>query len=208
MKRIMAFMTALLLLLFAGVTASAESAAETNRRLGYFENTRTVLLIPASYRGQGDFAAAYVNKSMKEIFRYPYYRLIDDTSYEGKPISPALLPEIQKQSGADIVVLPQVALWQQYIVRRSLFDFGDNIISTRAIVDIYTIKNGENKARQDRGTYFEIEDEGFVRNEYIMDDIMKQIQKSFPYKRVPTDIPNNLSGNNQPDSTPKTGMNY
>lgn len=83
MKRIMAFMTVLLLLLLAGVTASAESAAETNRRLGYFENTRTVLLIPASYRGQGDFAAAYVNKSMKEIFRYPYYRLIDDTSYAG-----------------------------------------------------------------------------------------------------------------------------
>lgn len=206
MKKIITWIMALVLLCLAGMTASAESTAETNKRLGYFENTRTVLLLSSPYRNDGDFAAAYVDKEMQKIFRYPYYRLIDNSAYVGKPIPPAMLPEIRERSGADIVVLPQVTLWDQFVIRRSLFDSGDNIISTRAMVDVYSVKAGESEVRQDRGTYFEIEDESFVRNEYIMDDIMKQIQKSFPYKRVPTDIPANLSGNNQPDTTPAAEM--
>lgn len=59
--------------------------------------------------------------------------------------------------------------------------------------------------RDDRGTYFATEDEGTVRNVYILDDIMKKVYKTFPYRRVPTDVSKSLTGETE-DKTPKAVM--
>mgnify|MGYP006927294087 FL=1 len=40
------------------------------------------------------------------------------------------------------------------------------------------------------------------------DEMMRDIYKTFPYRRVPTDIPSNLSGDTAPDRTPQASMNH
>ena len=79
-----------------------------NRKLGYFDNTRTVLFLPALF-GDGDYAASYVNREMNTIFRYPYYRKLDTEGYTGKAYSPSELPALAEQTGADIVVMPVIS---------------------------------------------------------------------------------------------------
>lgn len=91
-----------------------------NRKLGYFDNTRTVLLLPALF-GDGDYAASYVNREMNTIFRYPYYRKLDTEGYTGKAYSPSELPALAEQTGADIVVMPVISRWQQIIMHPMLF---------------------------------------------------------------------------------------
>lgn len=184
---------ALFFMLMAGVMAEAADK-ETNRKLGYFDNTRTVLLLPSVVRnGRGDEAAQYMDREMSQIFRYPYYRLVN---WKGslEVVSPASLPKLAEETGADIVVMPVVTEWHQWVFHRFLFDDGDDIIQTRAILDIYSYKETEGMVRDDRGSYFNTEDEGLVRNRYILDDIMKEIYKTFPYRRVPKDIDTALSG--------------
>ena len=75
MKRISLLLMSLILCLSVLVPAKAADPA-VNRSLGYFENTRTVLLLRARYRN-GEEAAAYINREMERIFRYPYYRTLD-----------------------------------------------------------------------------------------------------------------------------------
>lgn len=192
MKKIIALFMALFFTLMTGVMAEAADK-ETNRKLGYFDNTRTALLLPSVVRrGNSDEAAQYVNREMHQIFRYPYYRLVD---WKGSPemVSPADLPKLAEETGADIVVMPVVTEWHQWVFHRFLFDDGDDIIQTRAILDIYSYKTAEGMVRDDRGSYFNTEDEGLVRNVYILDDIMKEIYKTFPYRRVPKDVDAGLS---------------
>ena len=81
MKKIFGWFLALLLILGAGTVSMAADEQVMNRKLGYFDNTRTVLLLPALF-GDGDYAASYVNREMNTIFRYPYYRKLDT---EGGP---------------------------------------------------------------------------------------------------------------------------
>ena len=73
-----------------------------------------------------------------------------------------------------------------------------------AVFDIYSYKKGEPSVRDDRATYWNSEEEGTVRNRYIFDDLMQDILKTFPYRRVPTDIARNLTGD--PDRTPLAEM--
>lgn len=203
MKKLIAFLLSFFLALSLGLLAEASDTLEMNRKMGYFDNTRTVLLLSPRVSGNGGEAASYVNREMKQIFRYPYYRTLDTTGYEGA-VSPADLPRLADESGADIVVMP-VIQWHQWIFHRFLFDDGDDIIQTRAIVDIYSYKKTEGTVRDDRGTYFDTEDESTARNVYILDDIMKEVYKTFPYRRVPTDISRSLTGDTE-DKTPKAVM--
>ncbi|WP_299142723.1 hypothetical protein [uncultured Dialister sp.] len=203
MKKFTTFILAFFFSLTACLLSEASDTQEMNRKMGYFDNTRTVLLLSPRVSGNGGEAASYVNREMKQIFRYPYYRTLDTTGYEGA-ISPSDLPRLADESGADIVVLP-VIQWQQWIFHRFLFDDGDDIIQTRAVVDIYSYKKTDGTVRDDRGTYFATEDEGTVRNVYILDDIMKRVYKTFPYRRVPTDVSRSLTGETA-DNTPKAVM--
>ena len=173
MKKLTAFLLSFFLALSLGLLAEASDTLEMNRKMGYFDNTRTVLLLSPRVSGNGGEAASYVNREMKQIFRYPYYRTLDTAGYEGA-MSPADLPRLADESGADIVVMP-VIQWHQWIFHRFLFDDGDDIIQTRAIVDIYSYKKTEGTVRDDRGTYFDTEDESTARNVYILDDIMKEV---------------------------------
>ncbi len=204
MKKLIAFLLSFFLALSLGLLAEASDTLEMNRKMGYFDNTRTVLLLSPRLSGNGGEAASYVNREMKQIFRYPYYRTLDTAGYEGA-LSPADLPRLADESGADIVVMP-VIQWHQWIFHRFLFDDGDDIIQTRAIVDIYSYKKTEGTVRDDRGTYFDTEDESTARNVYILDDIMKEVYKTFPYRRVPTDVSKSLTGETE-DKTPKAVMN-
>ncbi|MEE3452635.1 hypothetical protein [Dialister sp.] len=202
MKKILTFLMAFLMILSLGWLAEAADPA-MNRKLGYFDNTRTVLLLPARYSGS-EYAASILNREMKDIFKYPYYRTLDTSDYAGMAVSPSSLPEIAEKTGADIVILPTLQ-WRQWVFHRYFFDDGDAIVETRAIVDIYSYKKTEGIVRQDRGTYFDTEDEGFVRTVYIMDDLMKKVYKTFPYRRVPTDVSKSLTGETS-DNTPKAVM--
>lgn len=113
MKKLIAFLLSFFLALSLGLLAEASDTLEMNRKMGYFDNTRTVLLLPSRVSGNGGEAASYVNREMKQIFRYPYYRTLDTTGYEGA-VSPKDLPRLADESGADIVVMP-VIQWHQWI---------------------------------------------------------------------------------------------
>lgn len=202
MKKIITCILAVLLFLTAGLTSYAADAQE-NRALGYFDNTRTVLLLPARY-GNGDEAAAYVNQEMKNIFRYPYYRTLDTSQFLGDAIAPSDLPGAAEKADADIVVMPVITRWQQWVFHRSLFWDSDDIVETHARIDIYTYRKGDEAVRDDKAEYNDREDESFVRNEYIFDTMMKRIYKTFPFRRVPTDMPKNLDGG--VDKTPAAVM--
>ena len=191
-----------------GISASAATSDQqaVNRSLGYFENTRTVLLLPAVYRGGGDEAAAYMNREMNQIFRYPYYRTLDTTDYAGKVYAPTALSSLAEEAGADIVIMPVVTQWVQRVYHRSFFMDADDIVETRAVLDIYSYKKGSEGVRDDRSTYWNSEEDGLVRNRYILSDMMQKIYKTFPYRRVPTDVARNLSG--EPDRTPLAEMGH
>ena len=205
MRKLFILITAFLTALCFVMTAEASDEQEMNRKLGYFDNTRTVMLLPARWRGQGSEAAAYVNRDMKQIFRYPYYRTLDVTDYANTSVSPSELSEIADKTGADIVVMPVITEWYQMVFHRFFFDDDDPILQTRAIIDIYSYKKSDGSVRDDRSSYFNTEDESTTRNVYILDDMMKKIYKTFPYRRVPTDVSRSLSGDTT-DNTPKTGM--
>lgn len=205
MKKIVACLLIMAGLLFAGGTALAVGAAESGKA-GYFDNTRTVLLLPAAYRS-GSYGAAYLDREMKEIFKYPYYRLLPASSYGGRPVTPGELEQLSAETGADIVVLPQVTDWTRFVSRRSFFRDLDDVVYTRVVIDVYSYRRGDEKIRDDRAYYSETEEEGFVRDRYIMDEVMKRLYKKFPYRRVPRDISNNLSGALAGKASPKADMN-
>ena len=145
---------------------------------------------------------------MKQVFRYPYYREMEYADYSESNITPEELSDIQIETGADIVVMPVITEWSQWVSYPfAIFRDVDPIVETRVSVDIYSLKKGE-KLRRDSASYFEREEEGLVRNEYIMDALMKRLWKKFPYRRVPTDISPNLSGEIKGENkTPTATMN-
>ena len=198
MKKILLSGFVMTLLFLFSVTAEAADPAE-NRKLGYFDGTRTVLLLPVHYQSDdGNYAALCLYGKLEEIFRYPYYRRLDSKKYRTENIRPEKLGEIQSESGADIVVLPVVTQWSQRTIWPAVA-FIDPLVETRVIIDVYSVKKGE-PARQDRATYFEREEEGFVRDSYIMDQVLENLWKKFPYRRVPADISADLSRTEKSDT--------
>ena len=97
-KWLLALAAALLL------TLPAQAADTSNREAGYFENTRTVLLLPAV--GRNGYAAAFLDREMNRIFRYPYYRLVDSSE---RPAGPDAMRAAAVAAGADIAVMPVAA---------------------------------------------------------------------------------------------------
>ena len=81
----------------------------------------------------------------------------------------------------------------------ALFFDIDPLVETTVIIDVYSVKNGEH-TRQDRVSYFEREEEGFVRDSYIMDQVLENLWKKFPYRRVPADISADLSRTEKSDT--------
>ena len=73
MRKFWKWIFCLAAVLLLAVPASA--ANETNREAGYFDNTRTVLLLPAA--GRNGYTMAWMDKQLSRIFRYPYYRLVE-----------------------------------------------------------------------------------------------------------------------------------
>lgn len=208
MKTFMKYLFCFFMVCAVGMMAQAADKS-VNRKMGYFDNTRTVLLFLPQSNDRGSYAASYIAKEMDAVFRYPYYRKLDTVDYAYKNISPAELPAIAEETGADIVVLPVVTRWVQ---RRSypisiFFDI-DPVVETQVIVDIYSCKNGEG-VRDDQAAYYEREEESSVRNRYIMDEVMKRLWKKFPYRRVPTDVEAKLSEtvHADKDNTPAAVMN-
>ncbi len=209
MKGLWKYVLCFFMIFAIGLTAEAADK-EMNRRLGYFDNTRTVLLLPVRYQdSSGGYAAAYLKREMEQVFRYPYYRQLNTTDYALKNISPSQLPELAEETNADLVVMPVVTQWVQWrSVPVSLFFDRDPIVETRVIVDVYSYKKGED-VRDDRASYFEREEEGSVRDSYIMDEVTKRLWKKFPYRRVPTDVSKALSGETDQgeNHTPAAQMN-
>lgn len=208
MKRVMKYLIFLFAICVCAITAEAADMM-TNRRMGYFDNTRAVLLLSTRSGDGGHYAASYIDKEMDTVFRYPYYRKLDTTYYDHKIINPSELPAIAEAVGADIVVMPVVTRWIQWrSYPISIFFDVDPLVETQVIVDVYSYKNGEG-VRDDRASYREREEEGSVRDRYIMDEVMKRLWKKFPYRRVPTDVGTHLSGyeNSRKDNTPSAVMN-
>ena len=84
MKKILLFGFVMTLLFLFSVTAEAADPAK-NRKLGYFNATRTVLLLPARYQSDdGNYAALCLYGKLEEIFRYPYYRRLDNKNTRQK----------------------------------------------------------------------------------------------------------------------------
>lgn len=91
----------ILFFMVCAVGMMAQAADKSvNRKMGYFDNTRTVLLFLPQSNDRGSYAASYIAKEMDAVFRYPYYRKLDTVDYAYKNISPAELPAIaESRSG-------------------------------------------------------------------------------------------------------------
>ena len=108
MKKMMKYIFVILCALCFLLPAEAADRSE-NREKGYFDNTRTVILLPVRFtNSSGNYAAAYLQKEMKQVFRYPYYREMEYADYSESNITPEELSDIQIETGADIVVMPAV----------------------------------------------------------------------------------------------------
>lgn len=167
----------------------ASAANETNREAGYFDNTRTVLLLPAA--GRNGYTMAWMDKQLSRIFRYPYYRLVET---DERIASPGEMQEAAVAAGADIAVLPVAVRFDQY-GRYPMFGDRDPVIVTHAELVIYYWEEGMDKVQTVGTRFFDAELEGpDTRQDYILDEMWKKLMKKFPYRRVPIDRSTNLSG--------------
>lgn len=176
-------------LILAAVLFAAWPVYGADRAAPYFENTRTVLLLPAA--GQSGTAASFLDREMKRIFRYPYYRVISPTE---RPAGPEAMRADAVSAGADIAVQPVVVRFDQY-GRYPMFGDRDPIITTHAELAIYYWEEGMDETARISTRYFNVEIEGMdTRPAYILDRMWSRLKKSFPYRRIPTDRSRNLSG--------------
>lgn len=194
MKTMLKWLICLLASLLLVGTVQAEN--KENVEAGYFENTRTVLLLDTAYgKGGGEWAAHTINRSMSSIFRYPYYRKLDTSSYSGRMLSVEEMQAEAVKAGADIAVQPVVVQFSQFR-RYPPFAFdADPIVTTTACIRISYWEEGMEKARTIETRFFDSEPEGPDTDaDNILDAMWKRLMKQFPYRRVPTDRSTNLSG--------------
>lgn len=194
MKKLASFIL-LVLFCLTGISYSAAAAPS-----GYFENTRTVLLLPAVYQEKDDRYAAYrMDLALHNVFRYPYYRTIDSSAYENRTYSEETFRRAAEESGADIAVLPVVAYWNQITIRPlQLFFDADPVVQTRVNVYILSWKKTEGMVRRTKADYFDVDEESTLTDPpEIMNTVLQRLMKRFPYRRVPNDVETNLSGTNE-----------
>lgn len=97
MKTFMKYLFCFFMVCAVGMIAQAADKS-VNRKMGYFDNTRTVLLLLPQSNDRGSYAAAYIAKEMDAVFRYPYYRQLDTADYAYKSISlRSFLPFLRKR---------------------------------------------------------------------------------------------------------------
>lgn len=97
MKTFMKYLFCFFMVCAVGMMAQAADKS-VNRKMGYFDNTRTVLLLLPQSNDRGSYAAAYIAKEMDAVFRYPYYRKLDTADYAYKSISlRSFLPLLRKR---------------------------------------------------------------------------------------------------------------
>ena len=80
MKTFMKYLFCFFMVCAVGMMAQAADKS-VNRKMGYFDNTRTVLLFLPQSNDRGSYAASYIAKEMDAVFRYPYYRKLDTVDY-------------------------------------------------------------------------------------------------------------------------------
>lgn len=193
MKSILKYLLCMLTALCLVVTA--EAADRANEEAGYFENTRTVLLLDTAYPKGDEWAARTINRSMSTIFRYPYYRKLDTSAYSGKLMGASDMQAAAVEAGADIAVLPVVVQFDQYRRYPPFFFDADPIVTTTARIQITYWEEGMDAPRTIETRFFDSEPEGPDTDaDNILDDMWKRLMKKFPYRRVPTDRSTNLSG--------------
>ena len=187
MRTVWKWMLALAALLCLALPVSA--ADRDNREAGYFDNTRAVLLLPAA--GRNGYAAAYLDREMRRIFRYPYYRLVESAE---RPAGPEAMRAAAVAAGADIAVMPVAVRFDQY-GRYPMFGERDPVIVTHAELAVYYWEDGMADVKSVGTRYFDAELEGpDTRPDYILGEMWKRLEKNFPYRRIPTDRSTNLSG--------------
>lgn len=97
MKTFMKYLFYFFMVCAVGMMAQAADKS-VNRKMGYFDNTRTVLLFLPQSNDRGSYAASYIAKEMDAVFRYPYYRKLDTVDYAYKNISlRSFLPLLRKR---------------------------------------------------------------------------------------------------------------
>lgn len=171
--------------LAAGIVLTAAMSISSFAADSILENSRDVLIFPVAGYADTELGQSLENE-MDRIFRIPYYEKMDTSMYLSKA-TPTNLQSIGEESGADIVVLPVVTRWSQYIIP-SYWGFDrDPIIRTSAVIDVYSWKPGES-VRDDRVTYYGTDEAGLVRNNLIAHEMITKLQKKFPYDRVPKDL--------------------
>lgn len=194
MKTMLKWFICLLVSLFIVGTVQAEN--KENVEAGYFENTRTVLLLDTAYgKGGGEWAARTINRSMSSIFRYPYYRKLDTAALGGRMLSAEEMQAEAVKAGADIAVQPVVVQFTQYRRYPPFFFDADPIVTTTACIRVSYWEEGMENVRTIETRFFDSEPEGPDTDaDNILDIMWKRLMKQFPYRRVPTDRSTNLSG--------------
>lgn len=188
-KLILCLISAILLM------GTAQAADRANEEAGYFENTRTVLLLDTAYPKGDEWAARTLNRSMSTIFRYPYYRKLDTSAYSGQMMGASDMQAAAVEAGADIAVLPVVVQFDQIRRYPPFFFDADPIITTSARIQITYWEEEMDAPRTIETRFFDSQPEGPDTDpDNILDDMWKRLMKKFPYRRVPTDRSTNLSG--------------
>ena len=134
-----------------------------------------------------------MKKELSRIFRYPYYRVIDEFGMANCE----LFPQIAKSHEADIVVMPVIAEFSQFRHYGRFWD-GDAAVTTVACFRIHFWETGMGEPTVLETRYFDRNPEGPDTDpDWIFDIMWKRLMKGFPYRRIPTDRARNLSGDSR-----------
>ena len=174
----------------AGVVSRPLS--ETAQADGYFKNTRSVLLLEPIGEEAAPYIASLIRRETDRIFRYPYYRQID----EGEAAEGLSLSEMGRKYKADIVVLPVIVEFSQFRHYGGFFRDGDPIVTTAACLRLYYWETGMARDAAIETRFFDRKEEGPDTDpDRIFDAMWGKLLKKFPYRRIPIDRGKNLTGN-------------
>ncbi len=133
---------------------------------------------------------AYIRQRVSEPFRYPYYEMIETT--RRVPLTRLDLERVAKETGADIVIAPELAHWNQInYPGHPLWDV-DWRVRTSCIVRIHMYEPGYNSLKTIEQRYFRTEEESILTSPHsILNEVMNRVMKKFPYERIPHTIKEN-----------------
>ena len=185
MKKIFLF----LLMLFA-LCGTALAADEPR-----FDNMRTVVIADTTQDG---YAARYMKSRLKQPFRIPYWdRIETDTALSPSEVNEDTLRALAAQYKADVVLVPIVQTWYWRQHMAGMWRFDDDEIITECFYKLtvyaYDKKSGTFRSYSDSGR--EVESASILNDPNdILSPAMDRIMKKLPYKRIPTDIEDVVTG--------------